>query len=332
MAPRTRFLICALALILGSASQLRAQGMNLGSMQSMPSLGQLATPSGSMFSASTPPPKDEDPALGVTDTYVSFIDSAVPRNLVALRFDALYNNRQPFRAEYFHPKGGLPGSVGFPFVETRIDYQELTSYAEYSLTKWFSMFIEAPYRWLNPEINANRSGASDMRYGLKVCTWSDDNIIATILLRVYQPTAASEALGTSHWSIEPGVLASWRIDPNLHLEGEFRFWIPLGNHDFAGEILRYGLGLSYGQKTSGVWYTPVAEAIGWSVLSGKTMMATSPTNFIVESARGDTIVNAYLGMRFGYGPNLDFYAGYGRSLTGDFWQRDTYRFEMRFNY
>jgi hypothetical protein len=37
-------------------------------------------------------------------------------------------------------------------------------------------------------------------------------------------------------------------------------------------------------------------------------------------------------VRFGFGPSLDFYLGYGRSFTGDFWNRDTYRFEMRFSF
>src|SRR5262245_45713730 len=131
-----RWLILSLALAgicLGRPNWVRAQGftgqgMNLGTMQTMPQVGNLAAPSGNMFGPS-PPPKAEDPALGITDTYVGFIDSAVPRNLVGVRFEALYQNLQPMRAEYYHPKGGLPGSTGFPFVETRIDYQELTSFA-----------------------------------------------------------------------------------------------------------------------------------------------------------------------------------------------------------
>ena len=187
------------------AQNLNGQGMNLGTMQSMPSMGNLASPSGAMFGPS-PQPKDEEPGLSISDTYVSFIDSAVPRNLVGLRFEGLYQNRQPMRAEYYHPKGGLPGATGFPFVETRIDYQELTSYAEYAFTPWFSMFVEAPYRMLNPEINANRSGASDMKSGLKLCTWSDDNVIATVLLRIYQPTA-QDALGTGTGVLSPAVAA-----------------------------------------------------------------------------------------------------------------------------
>ena len=77
---------------------------------------------------------------------------------------------------------------------------------------------------------------------------------------------------------------------------------------------------------------PILEGVGWSVLDGKTMLATSANSFEVQDAHGQTIFNGYLGMRLGYGPNLDFYAGYGRSFTGHFWQRDIYRFELRFSY
>jgi hypothetical protein len=77
---------------------------------------------------------------------------------------------------------------------------------------------------------------------------------------------------------------------------------------------------------------PVAEAVGYSILSGHTMQASSPDAFIIQDASGQCILNAYLGLHVGYGRHLDFYAGYGRSLTGDFWNRDTYRFELRLLY
>lgn len=340
MRRRNRFLVLSVALLLlwsGLPALVRAQGMNtqgmnISTLQKMPELGTLATPSGS-FLGTKPGAKDVDTALSISDTYVNFIDSALPRNVVGLRFDAAFNNRQPMRSEYYHPKGGLPGATGFPFVETRIDYQELSTYAEYAWTPWFSVFMEAPYRWLNPEINANQAGASDVKYGLKLCTWSSDGLIATILLRLYQPVAAHESLGTGHWSIEPGLLVAYRVSAKIHLEGEFRYWIPLGGSDFAGDLLRYGVGVSYGQrKLGGIWFTPVAECIGWTVLSGKTMITSAPDRFVVQEAHGQTIVNGYLGVRFGNGRNLDFYVGYGRSFTGEFWQREIYRFEMRYSY
>jgi hypothetical protein len=322
----------ALAALLSAAfpaySHAQAASQGLGAM---PKLGSLSTPQGQVSGASTA--SSTDPALSVNDTYVSFIDSAVPRNVVGMRFDDNLHNVQPMRALYIHPASGVPNNVGFPLMETKISYQELTSFAEYSLASWFSGFVEAPYRWLNPDINDNQSGASDMRYGLKVCTWSSDSLIATILFRIYQPTAASSTLGTGHWSLEPGMLLAYRVSSMLHLEGEMRYWIPLTRSDVGGQVARYGLGISYGQrKASGLWFAPVLEAIGWTVVSGQTAVATSATDYVLQEAHGQTIANGYLGLRWGWGSSIDFYAGYGRSFTGQTWARDTIRFEMRYSY
>jgi Putative MetA-pathway of phenol degradation len=291
----------------------------------MPSMGPvMGSQPGSIAGAGASSPQAPDPPLGVNDSFVSFIDSALPRNVFGLRFEGDYNNRQPLRASYLYGR--------FPLPETRVDALQLTSSAEFAFTPWFSIFMEAPYRWINPEVNANQNGPGDINYGLKLCTWTSDSFIATILMRIYQPTASRATLGTDHWSLEPGLLAEYQISPTLRLEGEFRYWTSLGGSDYSGDLLRYGIGLSYGARKPGFWFVPVVEGVGWSVLSGKTMIASSPDSYIIEDAHGQTIVNAYLGLRFGFGQNLDFYLGYGRSLTGDFWNRDTYRFEMRFLY
>ncbi|HZZ77372.1 MAG TPA: transporter [Gemmataceae bacterium] len=300
-----------------------AQGM--GNMQ-MPQMGPVMGATSPNAAASA------DPPLAVNESYVSFLDSAVPRNIFMLRFDGAYNNRQPARAGYLFPNGGMPGTPGFQSPETRVDTLQLTSVAEYSLLPYFSVFMEAPYRWINPEVNPNQNGAGDISYGFKLCTWSSDGLIATILFRVYQPTAVHEALGTGHWRLEPGLLVDYQISPSFRLEGEFRYWTQLGSSDFGGDFLRYGLGLSYGARKAGFWFVPVAEAVGYSILSGKTMQAFSPEAYIIQDARGECIVNTYLGLHLGYGPNIDLYMGYGRSLTGDFWNRDTYRVELRLLY
>jgi hypothetical protein len=315
-----------LALPVMAHAQAASQGLG-----AMPKLGSFSSPQGQV--AGTGSTQSAEPALSINDTFVSFIDSAVPRSVIGFRFDDFMHNRQPMRALYIHPAGGPFTRNGFRQVETKVTYQEFTSFAEYSVTPWLSGFIEAPYRWLNPDINDNQSGASDMRYGLKLCTWSSDNFIATILLRIYQPTASSEALGTGHWSLEPGMLLACRLTPLIHLEGELRYWIPITRDDFAGQVGRYGLGISYGQRrSSGLWFTPVLEGIGWTVTSGKTAIAYSADNYVIQEAHGQTVANGYLGLRWGWGASLDFYAGYGRSFTGDYWARDTARFEIRYSY
>ncbi|MCI0699505.1 MAG: hypothetical protein L0241_00270, partial [Planctomycetia bacterium] len=87
------------------------------------------------------------------------------------------------------------------------------------------------------------------------------------------------------------------------------------------------------------YVAPVAELVGWTVLSGKEL---SQFRNIPLSSSGTTIVNAKLGVRVGFGqlsncspyasPYLtrsDLYVGYGRALTGAVWYEDLLRVEYR---
>ena len=115
---------------------------------------------------------------------------------------------------------------------------------------------------------------------------------------------------------------------SLTVESELRLWVPIGGTDFAGEVLRYGVGLSYGLwQTCSFQIRPVAEVVGWTVLSGKESSAQ-----LIQDAAGDTIVNAKLGMRMGYSDVSDFYVGYGRPLTGEVWYKDIVRMEWRLRF
>jgi hypothetical protein len=266
--------------------------------------------------------------LDITDSAVSFIDSALPRNTVRLRLDLAYDDPRPTRAAY------LVGVSGLPLPEPRIQsYQDVSAYAEWAPMSFFSVFFEAPMRWLNPEVNQNVSGYGDMNFGFKLCTWNSDEMLATLQVRLYNPTAERASLGTDHWTFEPAFLANWLPYDGVMLEGEVRYWMPLGGGDFAGDIVRYGLGLSIGSSNpTGFWYKPVLEGVGWSVLGGKSMVVTSPDSYYIQSAAGQTIINGYLGMRLGMGNYLDFYAGYGRCFTGSSWARDNVRVELRLFY
>ena len=86
------------------------------------------------------------------DSYVSFIDTALPRSHVRLRNDANQFNFRPTRAEYLFP------ADGFRVPETRVHVQEFNTYVEYGLNEWFSTFMETPYKWVNPDRNQNISG------------------------------------------------------------------------------------------------------------------------------------------------------------------------------
>lgn len=260
-------------------------------------------------------------------SYVSFLDSALPRSHVRLRFDVDQSNFRPTRAEYLFP------ADAFRVPETRVHVQELNTYVEYGLNEWFSTFMETPYKWINPDLNQNLSGFGDFQFGLKFAGWNSEALLTAFQLRFGAHTAQRPLTGTGHWSIEPSLLLNWRIKEMFTLEGQVGYYVPLGGTDFAGDVLKYGLGLSYGQSAGdAIRLIPVAEVVGWTVTGGKELVSTGPGTFAIDGAAGSTIINGCLGLRFGLGHNADVYTGYSRGLTGNPWYRDMFRLEFRIFY
>jgi hypothetical protein len=286
-------------------------------------------------------------SFAAVSTAVGYIDSAVPVSQVRVRTDFAYDSNRPDRAEFFYAKCGCfavagvdPNAKGPPKSETGItSYQEVSSYLEFAATNRLSGFIEVPARFINPQVNANAYGFGDINAGFKYAWVYSSNRIITTQFRTYAPSGNSNSgLGTGDVSLEPAVLFFQRLTPRMNLEGELRDWIPIGGSDYAGNVGRYGLGVSYL-----VWERPrlrvypVTEIVGWTVFNGKTSaFPEAPT----LSASGDTIVNAKFGVRTMLGKQMsngilsraDVYAGYGRALTGDFWYKDIMRFELRVRY
>ncbi len=266
------------------------------------------------------------------ETFVSFIDSALPWSRAQMRFEAAYGNQRPTRVEFWQPMSGPFSGRGPTFPETRVDWQDLTSYVEVAwFGRRFSTFLEMPYRWVNPQINDNVDGFGDVNLGCKWAFWAVPNWTTTLQLRALVPTAAERSLGTKHFSFEPALLLNYRPVDLLTLEGELRYWVPVGGTKYAGDFVRYGLGLVYGDRQpEDFWLTPVVECVGWTVLHGEALVAQSATSFGLENSAGDTIVNVMFGLRCGFGTRMDLYGGYGRALTGPTWYKDIWRLEYRF--
>jgi hypothetical protein len=257
------------------------------------------------------------------ESSVGYIDSAVPISQVRFRSDFAYGVNEPDRAGFF-----WPGLSGPPLGESKVDYQEISAYVEWAATPRFSAFLEVPVRFVNPEINANAGGLSDINAGFKWAFVAEDDRYLTFQLRVYTSSGDGDlGLGTNHVNVEPALLFNRRLTDRLLLEGEFRDWIPVATSSFDGNVLRYGLGVSYDTYPwQHVRVSPVAEFVGWTVLSGSE---STPITNIPVGAGGDTIVNAKLGVRTVFGGNREVYVGYGRALTGDVWYKDILRLEYR---
>lgn len=192
-----------------------------------------------------------------------------------------------------------------------------------------------PERFLNPQVNSATAGLGDINTGFKYAFRFDPTRVTTFQTRVYVPSGNTIlGLGTAHVSIEPALLQYQQLAQRLYLEEELRLWIPAGGSSFAGNVLRYGGGVSYRVvERPGGWLAPVTEVVGWTVLNGRQEIFPPGGEL---SAAGETIVNAKLGVRLGWTPRYfqggDFYVGYGRALTGAVWYKDIVRVELRLRY
>jgi hypothetical protein len=274
---------------------------------------------------------------------VGYIDSAMPTTEFRFRYDATFDANRVYRAEFMYPKPSAFRTAPSPFTDPhapggdpneilkRLDTQDFTGYAELAVTDWLSGFAEVPQRMLHEGTGENHTGIGDMNAGARVAVLLENEYGVTLQLRTYIPTGFVKAnLGNDHVSLEPAVLWYCRPAERLLFEGELRDWIPVGGTDFAGNVVRYGVGVSYDVSwTPKARITPVVELVGWTVLSGKDL---NPLAFPVpEDAAGQTIVNVKTGVRAGVGPH-DVYVGFGRALTGDVWYKDILRVEYRLRF
>jgi len=267
----------------------------------------------------------------VRDTNVGYIDPAIPGDVFRTRVDAAYDNLRPSRNEFFWAAGS-PFGRGPSIPETSVNYQDVFTYCETLVAPGLSAFVDVPVRFLDPQQNANVRGLADIDAGVKYAFIEQDDLITTFQFRTYAPTGDfSRGLGTSHFSLEPALLVYMPVGDRWGLEGEVRDWIPVGGSDFAGNIIRYGIGAHYDLVQTGFWsLAPVAEFVGWTALDGKVSIVEPSGLAHIEDTAGATIVNAKVGLRLKLAGLADLYAGYGRPLTGNSWYLNTFRIELRF--
>lgn len=280
----------------------------------------------------------------------NYIDSAIIANRFRVRADAGFDNFYPDRAEFFYAQCGCfgagapgPGTSNPNVLATNVDYQEVTGYLERAFSDQFSVFAELPFRMvqyeLDPAVNNatvinDAGGVSDLNVGFKYLLASNCQRDITFQLRIYTPTGdARRGLGTAHVSLEPSVLFFNVHSHRWYTFGEFRVWIPISDSNFngdnfAGPVLRYGLGTSYmlaeqcfHNKMSRL--DGVAEFVGWTVLDGYKFNPLTPTEL---DASGDTIINVKAGLRWSVGRHA-IAGSYGTALTRETWYQSIARLE-----
>lgn len=317
-----------------------------------------------------------------------YIDSAVIRNRLRIRYDAANDGDRPDRAEFIYGKcrcftlvAGQDAASRGPTAD--LDYQEVElTYERVFAARW-SAFVEVPFRSIDLTLPAgfegiyggqrgfDSSGVGDVRAGVKYGFVAEPDRHLTLQVRAYLPTGdAFENLGTDHASIEPGLLYFRRLGNRWAVESEARLWVPLdgssdpetgarqpidtpvgrveedrlglfggrreavvGNDDFAGEVLRFGVGASRDLRHGAPRWTPVVELVGWYVLGGystpPTPLAAAGAGTYVREAESDSIVNLKIGARISVRERDSIYFGYGLALSEDVWYDDIFRIEYR---
>src|SRR5439155_25098774 len=114
-----------------------------------PTTGTPAPSTGTPEAPSPPAVAPESSALALSGSTVAmaapgYVDFAVPVTQFRLRYDSMYGNNRPDRAEFFYGKCGCfalaprtvatfdPHAPGPPLIETRVDSQEIRPYLEYA--------------------------------------------------------------------------------------------------------------------------------------------------------------------------------------------------------
>lgn len=336
------------------------QPETFASPESLPPGAEGATP-GPMAPMMPPPapqaslPSEQFAGLGsqtltVNDAPGGYLDNPIVGTWFRVRYDNGNNNVRPDRAEFFYAKCGALGGPGPTNangeIANKVDFQDFSPYFEYQFASSWSAFAEVPVRWVDinfPSDTATNGGLADMNAGLKWEILATRKRYWTMQFKTYAPTGnAAAGLGTRHVSLEPGLLWLRRLGQMSYFQGEVRYWIPIGGTDFAGSVIRYGLGFGYDLlqcgpdhgplnpyvSTSGLRITSVTEAVGWTVFSGQEAFNDDQGNPVTASAAGDTIVNIKQGVRATVGCR-SVYVGWGHALTGDTWYSDLFRLEYR---
>jgi hypothetical protein len=229
------------------------------------------------------------------------IDITQPLNNYNTKFVLNYDTPTPDRAEYIW-RGS---TVGGPPREISLDWQEIRFHAQTGGER-FAIFTEYPLRMLNPTWNSNTAGFGDMLVGNKLVLIDGNDWQVTQVFRTWFKTgASSKGLGTGHITLEPGILARFRWTDRTYLHYELKYNFPIaGSPGFAGEVLRYGFGISHLlYETDTFAWIPTMEFIGWSIMDGKQTLP-DPAGTVVP-VDGASFLSVMPGSRFVLGPAGD---------------------------
>jgi hypothetical protein len=262
-----------------------------------------------------------------------FVPTARPATYTRFRWDYGNDLRQPDRAEYFWAATGLKGP---PNPETRVNYHELSIYAEMGGDR-FAFFIDTAYRNVRPDMNAGAGQFGDLILGTKTLLLDSELLQTTFQFRTFIPTgSAGKGIGTGHVSLEPSMLWAIKLYPETYWQGQVGYWIPIGGTpnpnggSFAGGVFIFNNSLNHlicrPLRDTALYGT--IESTGYNFTSG----AYTDPNGEVRRGNNSTYFNIGPGFRFAVCDKIDFGFGMQFAVTSDHFAQQLYRTEFRWRF
>ncbi len=298
-----------------------------------------------------------------------FVDAARPVSQMRLRWDTVWNFRNPDRAEFLWARQntapnqvGPPGSKGFGKgprgIAGRTDYSELSLYSEGAAGK-IGVFVETPYRDLDPDTSGvvqklnpvvpsqHASGFADLTLGTKTLLLDCELLQMAFQFKTFLPVGAfTKGLGTGHVSLEPSLLFALRLTPEAYLQAQLSYWIPIaGDPLYQGDVFHFHMSLNkvLWQPCGGIQVVGTFELNEWTILGGaytvSSFLVPNPTagdlnNPLapVSASASSSFLSLGPGVRLFICDKFDIGVGSAFTVTGTGWADETVRAEFRWRF
>jgi len=193
------------------------------------------------------------------------------------------------------------------------------------------IFVEMPYRSLDPEVNEHHAGFGDLNLGTKAMLLDCDLYELTLQFRTFLPVASpGKGLGTGHVSLEPSLLGAMKLAPDTYLQAQLSEWIPLGGDSaYEGAVLHYHLSLNHVLLR----ILPDCPLIGTLEFNGYSFQDGLYTDEfgVAQKSSGDTYLSIGPGLRLIICDKIDF--GLGTAFAvGDHGPDRIFRTEFRWRF
>jgi hypothetical protein len=192
------------------------------------------------------------------------------------------------------------------------------------------LFVETPYRSIDPDFAPHGSGLADMNAGTKTLLYDCELLQLTFQFRTWIPMGNfRKGLGTGHAALEPSLILGLKLAPETFLQAQVAEWIPVGGDPvYQGSILmtKWGVNHVLCRVVPDVPLMGTAELDTWSFQHGEY---TDPLLGPFQKSSGTTYASAGGGLRLVVCDKIDFGTAALFSLAEPHFADQLYRLEFR---